>query len=61
MPEAYGVKGQRVEAASGLAPTLEAAFNAGGLHTVVVPVDYSETIRVLVVELRNSVPPAAPA
>ena len=47
--------------AGGLAPTLEAAFNAGGLHIVVVPVDFSENIRVLVVELRNSVPAAAPA
>jgi acetolactate synthase I/II/III large subunit len=47
--------------AGGLTPTLEAAFNAGGLHIAVVPVDFSENIRVLVVELRNSVPAAAPA
>ena len=47
--------------AGGLAPTLEAAFNAGGLHIVVVPADFSENIRVLVVDLRNSVPAAAPA
>jgi acetolactate synthase-1/2/3 large subunit len=49
------------EVAGGLAPTLEAAFNAGGLHIVVVPADFSENIRVLVVDLRNSVPAAAPA
>ena len=61
MPEAYGAKGWWVEVAGGLVPTLEAAFNAGGLHIVVVPVDFSENIRVLVVELRNSVPAAAPA
>ena len=59
--EAYGAKGWRVEVAGALTPTLKAAFNAGGLHIVVVPVDFSENIRVLVVELRNSVPAAAPA
>jgi acetolactate synthase-1/2/3 large subunit len=31
---------------------LEAAFEAGGVHLVTVPVDYSENIRVLVHELR---------
>jgi acetolactate synthase-1/2/3 large subunit len=29
------------------------AFAAGGLHLVVVPVDYSENVRVLVDELAN--------
>ena len=37
-------------------PTLEAAFKAGGVHLVTVPIDYSENIRVLVDELRNRVP-----
>jgi acetolactate synthase-1/2/3 large subunit len=36
-----------------LAPTLEAAFAGGGVQLVVVPVDYSENIRVLVDELRD--------
>ncbi|MGH8170430.1 MAG: thiamine pyrophosphate-dependent enzyme, partial [Steroidobacteraceae bacterium] len=49
--EAYGMKGARVERADGLAPALEAAFAAGGMHLVVVPVDYSENMRVLVEEL----------
>jgi acetolactate synthase-1/2/3 large subunit len=49
---AYGVKGSRVESADGLVPTLEAAFSAGGVHLVAVPVDYSENMRVLVDELR---------
>jgi len=34
-------------------PTLEAAFAAGGVHLVTVPVDYSENMRVLVEELRD--------
>ena len=32
--EAYGAKGSRVEATEDLVPTLEAAFNAGGVHLV---------------------------
>jgi acetolactate synthase-1/2/3 large subunit len=53
--EAYGAKGRRVESAEGLVPTLEAAFEEGGVQLVVVPVDYSENSRVLVDELRNRV------
>jgi acetolactate synthase-1/2/3 large subunit len=50
---AYGARGQRVTTASGLAPALEEAFSAGGLHLIAVPIDYSENIRVLVDELRH--------
>jgi acetolactate synthase I/II/III large subunit len=58
--ESYGAKGHRVRATDDLAPTLEAAFNSGGVHLVVVPIDYSENIRVLVDELRARLP-VAPA
>ena len=34
------------------------AFEAGGVHLVTVPIDYSENVRVLVDELRNRVPAA---
>jgi acetolactate synthase I/II/III large subunit len=57
--ESYGAKGSRVTTADGLIPALEAAFKAGGVHLVVVPVDYSENIRVLVDELRAKVKPVA--
>ena len=50
--EAYGAKGHRVASSDGLCPTLEAAFKAGGVHLVAVPIDYSENTRVLVDELR---------
>jgi acetolactate synthase I/II/III large subunit len=50
--EAYGAKGHRIAAAADLMPTLEAAFRAGGVHVVAVPIDYSENSRVLVDELR---------
>lgn len=55
--EAYGAKGARVRSASGLVTALEAAFAEGGVHLVVVPVDYSENMRVLVDELREVQPP----
>ena len=51
--EAYGAKGTRVQAIKDLAPALEAAFKGGGVHLVVVPIDYSENIRVLIDELRG--------
>ncbi|HEY1891172.1 MAG TPA: acetolactate synthase large subunit [Steroidobacteraceae bacterium] len=50
---AYGMKGTRVESADGLAPALQAAFAAGGMHLVAVAVDYSENMRVLVQELEG--------
>src|SRR6185437_6721740 len=46
--KAYGAKGSRVDGPEALVPTLEAAFAAGGVHLVTVPVDYSENTRVLI-------------
>ena len=54
--ESYGATGHRVQATTHLLPTLEAAFNAGGVHLVTMPIDYSENIRVLVDELRARLP-----
>jgi len=42
---AYGAKGWHVGKTSELATMLEAAFSAGGVHLVVVPIDYSENMR----------------
>jgi acetolactate synthase-1/2/3 large subunit len=53
--EAYGAAGRRVTDSEGLAPALDAAFEAGGVQLVVVPVDYSENIRVLIDELNANV------
>ena len=58
--EAYGATGQRVEAADDLIPALEAAFQARGVHLVAVPIDYSENTRVLVQELKASLPTIEP-
>jgi acetolactate synthase I/II/III large subunit len=49
--KAHGAHGIRVDTADGLAPALEAAFAGGGVCLVVVPIDYSENMRVLVDEL----------
>jgi acetolactate synthase-1/2/3 large subunit len=54
--EAYGAKATRVAAAGELAPALEKAFAGGGVHLVIVPVDYSENKRVLVDELAQRLP-----
>jgi acetolactate synthase-1/2/3 large subunit len=57
--QAYGATGTRVASTDDLAPTLQEAFEAGGVHLVIVPVDYSENVRVLIEELRNRVPDLA--
>ena len=49
--KAYGAKGSRIESAAEFLPTLKAALAGKGVHLVVVPVDYSENMRVLVKEL----------
>jgi acetolactate synthase-1/2/3 large subunit len=58
--QAYGATGHRIARTEDLAPTLEAAFTAGGVHIVAVPIDYSENTRVLVDELRGRVPDVEP-
>jgi len=51
--QAYGARGRHVSAIADFVPALEAAFAAGGVHLVAVPIDYSENQRVLVDELRD--------
>lgn len=51
--QSYGARGHRVTEAGALAPTLGKAFAVGGLHLMVVPVDYCENVRVLVDELAD--------
>jgi acetolactate synthase-1/2/3 large subunit len=51
--ESYGATGHSVVATEDLAPTLEKALTAGGVHLISVPIDYSENMRVLVEELGN--------
>ncbi len=53
--ESYGASGHRVESAEDLVPTFEKAFEAGGVHLVDLPVDYSENQKVLIDELEAKV------
>jgi acetolactate synthase-1/2/3 large subunit len=53
--ESYGAAGARVQAAEDLVPMLEAAFAAGGVQLITVPIDYSDNVSVLVDELGNRV------
>ena len=54
--QAYGAHGSRVQASEDFVPVLQSAFERGGVHVVVVPVDYSENTRVLVDQLQHRVP-----
>lgn len=54
--ESYGARGSRVGAIGDFIPTLESAFKAGGVHLVVIPIDYSENDRVLIKELAQRLP-----
>ncbi|MFE1598983.1 acetolactate synthase large subunit [Methylobacterium sp. ID0610] len=53
--KSYGASGHRIGAVADLVPTLEAAFAAGGVHLVAVPIDYSENTRVLIEELQHGI------
>lgn len=54
--EAYGAKGTKVESIEQFKPTLEKAFDEGGVQLVAIPIDYSENQRVLVEELHKQFP-----
>ena len=49
--QSYGATGHRVERSADLVAVLNDAFEAGGVHLVDLPVDYSENKKVLIDEL----------
>ncbi|WP_298416454.1 acetolactate synthase large subunit [Brevibacterium sp.] len=49
--ESYGATGHRLSDVSEMNAVLSSAFEAGGVHVVVAPIDYSENKRVLIDEL----------
>ncbi|MDP6705795.1 MAG: acetolactate synthase large subunit [Alphaproteobacteria bacterium] len=53
--ESYGASGHRVGATEDFGPILQRCFDAGGVHVVEAPVDYSENKRVLIDELAERV------
>ncbi len=52
--KSYGAHGHRVESAEQLKSTLNTAFNAGGVHLIDVPVDYSNNKKLLIDDLRKN-------
>src|SRR5699024_2094071 len=48
--ESYGAPGQRPEDVGEMNSVLSSAFETGGVHVVVAPIDYSENRRVLIDE-----------
>ena len=57
MANSFGAKGHRVEAANELLGTINEAFDAGGVHLIEVPIDYSDNVEVLIKELEARVCP----
>jgi acetolactate synthase-1/2/3 large subunit len=53
--KSYGAEGHRVEAADDFVSLLERCFDAGGVHLIDTPIDYSENVRVLIEELGQKV------
>lgn len=53
---AYGATGTLVDSTAGFTAALNDAFDAGGVHLVIAPIDYSQNVHDLVDELRNRVP-----
>ncbi len=51
----YGATGHRISATEDLKATFEKAFQAGGVHLIDIPVDYSENKKVLIDELQARV------
>lgn len=51
--QSYGAHGHRVASAEGLAPLLERCYQAGGVHLVETPMDYSENDRILNHEIKE--------
>ena len=51
--QSYGAHGHRVASAEGLAPLLERCYQAGGVHLVEAPMDYSENDRILNHEIKE--------
>src|ERR1700741_1645454 len=51
--QAYGAHGHRVTSAEGLPALLRACLDAGGVHLVEAPIDYSDNDRILNHEIRE--------
>jgi len=51
--ESYGAIGHRITSSDELIPTLENAFEAGGVHVIDLPIDYSQNTKTLLDDLKQ--------
>jgi len=51
--ESYGAIGHRIEQCEQLIPTMEKAFNTGGVHVIDLPIDYSQNTKTLLNDLKQ--------
>jgi acetolactate synthase-1/2/3 large subunit len=51
--DSYGAIGHRIEQSDQLIPTMEKAFNEGGVHVIDLPVDYSQNTKTLLDDLKQ--------
>ncbi|GAB2510212.1 acetolactate synthase large subunit [Microbulbifer agarilyticus] len=51
--KSYGAKGHRIERTDEVRPTIERCLQAGGIHLIDIPVDYSDNDRILNREIRE--------
>ncbi len=51
--QAYGAVGSRINSTDQLVPSINDAFDAGGVHVIEVPVDYSDNDRILNREIQE--------
>ena len=51
--QSYGASGHRISKSDALVPTLEAAFEQGGVHVIDLPIDYSQNTKTLLDDLKQ--------
>jgi acetolactate synthase I/II/III large subunit len=51
--KSYGATGHRIAASEDLVPTMEKAFDEGGVHVIDLPIDYSQNTKTLLDDLKQ--------
>ncbi len=53
--DSFGIKGHRVSVTKNLLPIIQRCFTEGGIHLIELPIDYSESKKILIDELKEKV------
>jgi len=51
--QSYGAIGHRIASSEDLVPTMEKAFDDGGVHVIDLPIDYSQNTKTLLDDLKQ--------